>query len=129
MKADLTNKGSIVLTAAMMAHEANKAWCEMNEDYSQMPWHSAPDWQQESAIHGVLFTFQNPGADPSASHQSWYGEKLATGWVYGPKKDVERKEHPCMVPYDELPVNQRVKDSLFQGIVKSFYPLWLAAEA
>lgn len=128
VKAQLQSREAVILTAAMMAHEANKAWCEMNEDFSQMPWHSAPEWQQVSAMNGMRFHFNNPGADNSASHNSWFGEKLADGWKYGPKKDPERKEHPCMVPYDELPLEQRLKDGIFRGIAEAFREAWHQAE-
>lgn len=46
-------------------------------------------------------------------------EKEADGWKYGKVKDAEKKEHPCCVPYYDLPVKQRVKDSLFTGVVRA----------
>lgn len=104
---------------AKIAHEANRAYCETIGDESQVAWWDAPDWQQESAIKGVEFLIQNPDASPSASHDSWLAEKAATGWVYGPVKDAAKKEHPCCVPYDQLPLEQRRKDALFQGVVRA----------
>ena len=35
--------------------------------------------------------------------------KQADGWSYGPVKDVEKKEHPCMVTFDELAKADQVK--------------------
>lgn len=32
------------------------------------------------------------------------------------------REHPLLVPYDELPDSQRVKDALFVAIVKALQP-------
>ena len=52
------------------------------------------------------------------SHESWLAEKRATGWKYGPVKDPEKKEHPCCVPYAELPAAQQAKDRLFTGTVR-----------
>jgi len=43
--------------------------------------------------------------------------KLSDGWGYGETKDPEKKEHPCMVPFNELPVEQEAKDFLFRGVV------------
>jgi len=34
-------------------------------------------------------------------------------------KDPEKKQHPCFVPYDELPIQQRRKDALFVSIVRA----------
>jgi hypothetical protein len=46
-------------------------------------------------------------------------EKVDLGWVYGEVKDAEKKTHPCILPYDELPLQQRTKDYLFKQVVDS----------
>lgn len=104
---------------ARVCHEANRAYCAALGDMTQMPWELAPDWQTESAVKGVRFHLDNPGSPPSASHESWLEEKRATGWKVGPVKDADKKEHPCFVPFDELPVEQQRKDKLFSAIVEA----------
>ena len=102
---------------ARVAHEINRAYCQALGDNSQPAWESAPDWQRSSAINGVAFHRANPDAEPSHSHVEWMKEKKATGWKFGPIKDPDKKEHPCFVPYDELPVEQKAKDYLFRATV------------
>lgn len=102
---------------AAICHEANRAYCCEIGDYSQLPWEDAPQWQRISAEKGVDFNIANPSAPASASHESWLEVKRADGWTYGPLKDPEKKEHPCFMPYDGLPVEQRRKDALFKAIV------------
>lgn len=109
----------IVTLIAMAAHEANRAYCMAIGDLSQLLWDDAPDWQKESAIAGVNMHLANPSATPEDSHASWLAEKVAAGWVYGPVKDVEKKEHPCCVPYAELPTEQKAKDYIFRAVVHS----------
>ena len=104
---------------AEVAHETNRAYCETIGDFSQPSWHNAPDWQQKSAISGVEFHLVNPDAGCSASHESWLKEKQDDGWKYGEVKDLSKKEHPCFVPYRELPEEQKVKDALFVGVVRA----------
>ena len=111
-----------VVDVAQICHEANKALCEAQGDGSQLPWDQAPEWQQESAIKGVGFTLANPNAPASANHESWLAEKEADGWKYGEVKDPEKKEHPCFVPYEELPDEQKAKDYLFKSIVNGLAP-------
>jgi hypothetical protein len=110
---------------AIICHEANRAYCRTIGDNSQKPWDDAPQWQRDSAARGVLFHLQQllQGIDPppSASHESWLREKESAGWKYGPVKDEAKKEHPCFVAYDKLPVEQRAKDYLFAAIVKGLY--------
>lgn len=102
---------------AEICHETNRAYCATIGDHSQAPWGEAPMWQRNSAIRGVMFHLDNPDAKPSNSHDCWLEEKQETGWKYGPVKDAEKKEHPCCVPYEELPAEQKAKDALFIGVV------------
>ena len=104
---------------AQVAHEINKAFCESIGDNTQKNWDEAPEWQIESAIVGVQFHLDNPDASPSASHDSWLKQKEEEGWKYGEVKDAEKKEHPCFVPYEQLPVQQQSKDYLFKQVVHS----------
>lgn len=106
---------------AKVCHETNKAYCETIGDTSQKSWNCAPAWQKQSAIAGVKFCIENPLAQPSANHDSWLEVKRTDGWVYGPIKDAESKEHPCMVPYDELPHEQKIKDRLFKSVVEAMW--------
>lgn len=107
----------IVTLIAMAAHEANRAYCASLGDLTQLLWDDAPDWQKDSAIAGVNMHLANPDATPEDSHASWLAEKVSAGWVYGPVKDAEKKEHPCCVPYAELPEAQKAKDYIFRGVV------------
>lgn len=104
---------------ARVCHQVNKAYCEAIGDTSQVSWELAPEWQILSAIKGVEHVLNNPTAKPSDSHESWLKEKNEEGWVYGEKKDVEKKTHHCIVPYEELPEAQKIKDVLFINIVKA----------
>lgn len=104
---------------AQVAHEINKAYCESTGDHTQPSWADAPDWQKSSAINGVKMHLENPDATPEDSHKSWMAQKEAEGWKYGPIKNPETKEHHCMRPYNELPVEQRTKDYLFRQVVHS----------
>lgn len=108
-----------VLRIAKTCHQVNKSFCEFIGDSTQVNWEDAPDWQKDSAVKGVKFVIENPDADNFATHNSWLKEKEAAGWTFGIVKNVETKEHPCILPYDELPKSQRFKDELFRTIVKS----------
>ncbi len=104
---------------AMVCHEANRAYCNSIGDYSQPTWENAPDWQKKSAMTGVQYHLDNPNSEACDSHNSWLKEKEQDGWKYGEIKDPEKKEHPCFLPYDQLPVEQQKKDYLFLAIVRA----------
>lgn len=106
-------------TIAKVCHEANRAYCETLGDYSQKSWVEAPLWQRESAIEGVRFRDENPDAPDSAQHESWLAKKTADGWVHGDVKDETAKTHPCIVPFEQLPIEQRRKDTLFRAVASA----------
>ena len=43
---------NLVHHIAVACHEANKVWCEANEDFSQKHWYASPKWQKDSAKNG-----------------------------------------------------------------------------
>lgn len=105
---------------AFICHETNKAYCDSIGDTSQKHWDEAEEWQRESAIKGVQFALDNPDSQASAQHTAWLTDKIEAGWVYGPIKDASKKEHPCLVPYENLPKEQCIKDHLFRNVVRAF---------
>ena len=115
----------IVFAIARAAHEVNRAYCAALGDDSQPPWETAPDWQRQSAIDGVRFHLSGDHG-PEASHDNWVYEKVANGWKYGAVKDPDKKTHPCLVPFNELPAEQRAKDHLFSAVVREFDALGIA---
>jgi hypothetical protein len=111
-----------IIDIARVCHEANRAYCQTLLDFSQEIWGESPKWQVDSAIHGVQYHLDNPDSKAEDSHNSWLAEKKADGWVYGETKDADVKTHPCMVPFEDLPKEQRAKDHLFLSIVRALEP-------
>lgn len=100
---------------AHVIHEANRAVQMINDEEVSPPWEDAPAWMQQSTFEGVIAAQE--GMTPAQLHENWMVTRTADGWIYGEVKDSDAKTHPCLVPYDELPLNQRIKDHLFHGIV------------
>lgn len=107
---------------ARVCHEANRALQQI-QGADQIG--VAPPWDEEdpdikaSAVNGVEYHLTNV-VTPEQSHENWLKFKEADGWVYGPVKDVAAKQHPCMVPYNDLPFEYKIKDALFSAIVGVF---------
>lgn len=106
---------------ARVCHEANRAIQHITRDpRPSPPWDDAPEWQRASAVDGVGTALE--GANTAEHHQAWCDSKVADGWVHGDVKDADAKTHPCLVPYDQLPAEQQLKDALFLGIVAALTP-------
>lgn len=103
---------------AIAAHELNRTYAASIGETPKPAWLEAPEDQRASCRAGVAKFLAEPESTPEQMHQSWMAMKEQNGWTFGPLIDQEKKEHPCMVPYDQLPEAQRVKDYLFSGIVR-----------
>lgn len=101
---------------ARAAHEANRAYCLAFGDTSQPSWEGASEELRASKMRGVVTALV--GTTPPQQHEAWMADRRSAGWVFGPTKDVEKKTHPCLVPYEELPRLQQAKDMLFICVVR-----------
>lgn len=43
-------------------------------------------------------------------HDVWAQNRLNEGWSYGSVRNDALKQHPCLVPYEELPENEKEYD-------------------
>ena len=43
-------------------------------------------------------------------HERWAFNRMQEGWTFGPVRNDEKKETPCLVPYDELPEIEKEYD-------------------
>lgn len=46
------------------------------------------------------------------THEVWAKQRLSEGWVYGEKRDDKLKTTPCLVPYADLPENEKEYDRI-----------------
>lgn len=44
------------------------------------------------------------------THEVWAAARLKNGWTYGPRRDDLTKKHPCLVPFEDLPEEEREYD-------------------
>ncbi len=58
------------------------------------------------------------------AHELWAKQRLADGWRYGPQRDEIKKEHPSLVPYQDLPESEKEYDrSVAMGTLKAILAL------
>lgn len=80
--------------------------------------------QLDSLMNGVKFALQNPNATPESNHENWMKQKISQGWIYGEVKDMEKKTHFDLVPFDELLKVEKDKDIMDVLMNKEFAKLW-----
>lgn len=120
---------NLVESCAFVTHEANRVLCESTGDDSQVPWEKAPEDLKKGTRQGVLEVLANPGITPEALHDEWAQKKVADGWVYGPKKDSDKKTHPNLVPFDQLSRIDQLKDQTFKLLTNETALAYMVNEA
>ncbi len=98
-------------------HEAVRAWSAAHGQLDIPAWDEAPDWMRASTEESVRFVQAHPQAGAGAQHEQWMAQRQADGWTYGATRDDEKKHHPMLVPFDELPEFERKKDALVCAII------------
>jgi len=43
-------------------------------------------------------------------HDVWAQSRMQQGWTYGEERNDALKQHPCLVPYEELPDVEKAYD-------------------
>lgn len=43
-------------------------------------------------------------------HEVWAQNRIKEGWTYGPIRDDQKRQTPCLVPYDQLPEEEKAYD-------------------
>jgi len=44
------------------------------------------------------------------AHDVWAEQRFADGWRWGAERNDERREHPMLVPYEDLPESEKLYD-------------------
>lgn len=43
-------------------------------------------------------------------HEVWSAGRMADGWIYGEERNDALRQHPCLVPYEELSEEEKEYD-------------------
>lgn len=82
------------------------------DDMISKLWRCGYDIQDARNRQAVLIRFPSEDIEIMAvlEHERWVEEKQEKGWKYGPTRDDEKKIHNRLVPWEELPEDEKDKD-------------------
>ena len=43
-------------------------------------------------------------------HEVWAQNRMNEGWTYGPVRDDKKRQTPCLIPYEQLPEEEKAYD-------------------
>ena len=101
----------------------NPAWEDLEEDLRESNRHAADHipiklralgYHNDSIKSGKTrierFTEDEIQLLGRMEHSRWCAERWLAGWRRGPEKDVVKKLHPLLIPWNELPPQEQKKD-------------------
>ena len=121
---------------AWIVHEAHRAFqmCDPlhpNHVMPAPPWVTMSPWQKETVLTLVRFLRQEKAELDTAewallpervlaekAHHLWVTRMTLAGWVRGEEKDPQKKTHPNLVGWAELPEYEQAKTVQAVAIVK-----------
>lgn len=103
---------------ARVAHAANTEYRTILGEEPAPAWADLPEGWRAGIIAGIENARLESTETPEQSHERWVVSKFMDGWTYG-LYDPVHKTHPNMVPFSQLPEEQRNKDALFQAIARA----------
>lgn len=101
-----------VEAAARICFEVNKAYSGSEDN-----WDDLTMGEKEELVEAVKTAFFS-NYNANIQHHKWCWIYLKKGWKWGKVKDEEKKEHPCLLPWDYLSEEDQLRDHLFVGMVE-----------
>jgi hypothetical protein len=133
------------IAQAIHSHYLEQAACEGNQARESRDWRDLPERLQNSNRDAAKDIFRKlrqcdlrvQFADPhdevdmsfdeetiealaAEEHARWTMELLRKGWRYGRTKSDETRQHPCLVPYAELPDADRQYDMMMARTIPEY---------
>jgi hypothetical protein len=108
----------------LKTHSSLKPYAELLEEEKQQNRGTVRDIPNKLARTGYImiparsneppFEFPGPHLDHLAEmeHERWMQAKLKAGWQHAPKTAKEKKLHSALLPWEELPEEDKEKDRL-----------------
>lgn len=93
---------------ARICHEAHLALrIGLNDSADDAHFDALPQWRKDLVTGEVRMIRE--GRSHAEVHQAWADRLREQGWRWGIYRDVQLKQHPNLVPYDDLPVSEKAK--------------------
>lgn len=104
---------------AILVHQLNDTYRSLIGETPKGAWETLDEDVKQSTVKGIVYILQNPDVTPAEVHAKWVEERTCEGWSFGETMDPDAKTHPCLTPYEDLPLAHRMKDYLYCSTVKA----------
>lgn len=72
------------------------------EDWPDEPWDAAPEWRKNITTGTVSLVRSGIVANAGQAHEFWKHSMEIMEWEWSHEKNQARKQHPSLIPWEEL---------------------------
>jgi hypothetical protein len=87
-------------------------------------WCDLTDEQKQNAVNAVKEIYCNPPKTAEELHELWMEPYIKDNWKKG-DFSVKDKLHPCLVPFEDLPDSEKLKDEIWSFMTELFRPYYV----
>jgi len=98
-----------------IVHEGQRAFCCATGDPYHVEWDNVSGTRYNNTMLDVLWMSNNPYLTAKELHVLWMDYRTSLGWSYGEKRSDALKQHPCLLPWNDLDSIERCKISLLRS--------------
>jgi hypothetical protein len=101
---------------AEVCHAANMAVQKLlGDECPSLEWEDEDEFIRKTSTGEVQMILA--GASPEETHNEWCERLFDQGYICGLVKSRTMKTHPCLVPFRDLPIEQKRKVRMIHAIV------------
>lgn len=82
-------------------------------------WDDLTEFQRNNATRAVAKIYSEPQRTPKELHDLWMEPLIENGWTCG-EYSVENKQHPSLLPFEELIDSEVLKDCIWSHLTQAF---------
>lgn len=112
---------AVVMELARVSHEIVRGYREAIGDGTCPPWVQTTKDERMAAAQQVVTVLKFPALTAAELHSGFVDTMRDRGWTFGEVMDEEKKTHPLLVDYDQLPLQNRIEDALFCNTIRAIY--------
>jgi hypothetical protein len=105
---------------AKTAHAVHRAYCLEMDIPTQPKWEDVDSEHKDVVYNSIKHILSGSIKSAEDSHNKFVESKHARGWKFGEVYSIEDKLNPRLVDFNELTLEQRIKEKLFFECVISF---------
>ena len=109
----------LIHDVAQAGYEALRVIDQNNGNLHIKPWSEAPQSERNRFLMEVRIIMDSPHSSPETRHNNRVSEMTRSGWMYGINNDAIKKTNPSLLPYERLSPVRRLKNKVFQEIVRA----------